>query len=73
MTEEVPAGWLLSAIECDDPDGGTTVDLAAGEVAIDLDLGEAITCTFINVEGDPLIFADGFESGDTSRWSNATP
>ncbi len=25
------------------------------------------------VGGDPLIFADGFESGDTSAWTSATP
>ncbi|MCP3958608.1 MAG: hypothetical protein GY719_12215 [bacterium] len=73
VTETVPAGWSLASIDCDDPDGGTTVDLAAGEASIDLDLGEAITCTFINVEGDPAIFADGFETRDTSRWSNTQP
>ncbi|MCP3964037.1 MAG: hypothetical protein GY719_39900 [bacterium] len=73
VTETVPAGWSLARIECDDPDGGTTVDLAAGEASIDLDLGEAITCTFTNVLGDPLIFADGFESGDVTLWSGSQP
>jgi hypothetical protein len=73
VTETVPAGWQLLSIVCDDPDGGTTVDLAAAEVMIDLDLGEAITCTFRNADEASLIFIDGFESGDTSRWTFATP
>ncbi len=73
VTETVPAGWTLLKITCDDPDGGTTVDLAANQVSIDLDLGEAITCTFKNVLTSSLIFADGFESGDTTVWSNAVP
>ncbi len=73
VTETLQSGWSLASIQCDDPDGGTTVDLAAGEVTIDLDLGEAITCTFTNTFGTELIFEDGFESGDTSVWSSTVP
>ncbi len=73
VTETIPAGWTLVNITCDDPDGGTTIDLAAGEVTIDLDLGEAITCTFKNALTTDLVFADGFESGDTTAWSVTQP
>ncbi len=73
VTETVAAGWQLLSITCDDPDGGTSVDVAAGEATIDLDLGEAITCTFTNVLSSTLIFTDGFESGDTVAWSNTVP
>ncbi len=73
VTEDVPAGWTLLSIVCDDPDGGTTVDVAAGQASIDLDLGEAITCTFKNVLTSSLIFTDGFETGDTVRWSVTNP
>ncbi len=69
VTETPPAGWDLVKISCDDPDGGTTVDPAAGQAKIDLDLGESITCTFWNDPG--LIFTDGFESGDVSVWSSS--
>jgi len=44
-----PAGWLLAAITCTgDGDGGTTTAPTEGAAIIDLDEGEAITCTFRN-------------------------
>ena len=48
VTEVLPQGWSLTGITCDDPDGGTTVDLDAGTVSIDLDAGEQVVCTFLN-------------------------
>ncbi len=48
VTETLPAGWDLSDITCNDPDGGTIIDLGAGTVAIDLDAGEQVSCTFFN-------------------------
>ncbi len=68
VAETPVAGWRLLRISCDDPDNGTTADLGTGEVTIDLDLGEAITCTFVSVTEIDLIFADGFECGDTTAW-----
>jgi uncharacterized repeat protein (TIGR01451 family) len=43
-----PAGWQLTNLVCNDPDGGTTVDLGTRTVNIDLDAGETVTCTFTN-------------------------
>jgi hypothetical protein len=39
-------GWNLSDISCNDPDGGTIVDLATRKVTFDVDGGETIDCTF---------------------------
>jgi plastocyanin len=50
VTQSLPAGWNLTQITCDDPDGGSSVDLAAGTATIDVDAGEQITCTFLNTE-----------------------
>jgi hypothetical protein len=48
VSESVAAGWDLTELSCADPDGGTTVDLAAATVTIDLDADEEVTCTFVN-------------------------
>ena len=69
----VPPDLVLLGIVCDDPDGGTTVDVATGEANIDLDLGEELTCVFRSVESATLLFADGFESGSTAAWSQVAP
>jgi len=44
----IPAGWNLSSIVCNDPDGGTTTDLGTATASIDLDADEGIVCTFTN-------------------------
>jgi Ca2+-binding RTX toxin-like protein len=41
-------GWDLTYLDCNDPDGGTVLDLSAGKVIIDLDGGETVDCTFTN-------------------------
>jgi hypothetical protein len=46
VTGTAPTGWSFSGITCVDPDGGTTINVSAGQATIDLDLGEAITCTY---------------------------
>jgi hypothetical protein len=38
-----------------------------------LPVGPRIICCEWEPEPDPLIFADGFESGDTSNWSGVVP
>ena len=51
----LPEGWLLSGITCEgDGDAGSAIDPTTAAVAIDLDLGEAITCRFaLAGEGAP--------------------
>ncbi len=50
---------------CSVPGGGLGggTEFFTSTLEIDLDLGEAITCTFKNVLTSTLILADGFESG----------
>jgi len=49
VTELSTAGWQLDGVTCDgDLDSGSAV--AGNTVTIDLDAGEDITCTFVNVE-----------------------
>ena len=43
-TVSVPTGWTVSAIQCTDPDGGTTTNAAAGTLSIDLDPTETVSC-----------------------------
>ena len=47
ITEKVPPGWILKEIQISgDADGGSTINLPT--IAVDLDVGENITVTFIN-------------------------
>jgi hypothetical protein len=41
-------GSALTGLSCTDPDGDSSVDLAARKATIDLDAGETVTCTFTN-------------------------
>lgn len=44
-----PAGWPLGGITCvGDADGGSTVAPEMGQVVVDVDGGESITCAFAN-------------------------
>ena len=71
VQETQQAGWVVREINCDDPDGETTVDVANRQANIDLDGTETVRCTFVNL---PVgIFSNGFESGDFSRWSSIVP
>jgi hypothetical protein len=49
LSGTLPAGWLLTAIECDEAPVST--DLQAQEVVVGLDDGGAIRCTFTVVTG----------------------
>lgn len=53
VTETVPAGWNLGSLVCEDPDSGTTVDLASATATIDLDPGETVSCLFTDTETPP--------------------
>ncbi len=46
VTEAAVAGWNLTGLSCNDPDGGTTT--GGSTATIDLDVGENITCVFTN-------------------------
>jgi hypothetical protein len=46
VTGTAPTGWSVSNITCIDPDGGTLINISAGQATIDLDIGESITCTY---------------------------
>jgi len=50
VTEAALSGWDLTSLVINDPDGGSSVDLAAGTATIDLDPGETITVTFTNTQ-----------------------
>jgi outer membrane protein OmpA-like peptidoglycan-associated protein len=50
ITEDMLDGFSLDSISCDDPDGGTTTDVASRTATIDLDPDEDIVCTFTNSE-----------------------
>ena len=67
----MPSVWTALGITCNDPDVETAVDLANSQVAIDLDLGEDITCTFRGLETAAILFVDGFETGDVTAWSRS--
>ncbi|MEZ0395424.1 MAG: hypothetical protein ABWK53_03195 [Anaerolineales bacterium] len=48
VTESNLADWSLTGLACNDPDGGTSVNLSGRTATIDLDGGETVTCTFVN-------------------------
>jgi hypothetical protein len=50
LSEEVPSGWQVGDLSCDDATGDTEVDPANGTAAIDLAEGETVTCNYTNVE-----------------------
>ena len=50
VAESLPVGWRLDDLSCSgDLDDGSSVDVEAGRVDIDLDANEAIVCTFEHV------------------------
>jgi len=86
VTEILPAGWDLTDLECNDPDGGTSWDVATGIVTMDVDAGETIDCVYQNTrhgtlivekqtlpDGDPTIFEfTGNPAGDLSDGQQLT-
>lgn len=60
LTEGWVLGWNLASIVIADPDGGSSVDLSARTVTIDVDAGENITVWFTNqVNTAPVAEAGG--------------
>ncbi len=55
VVEAAAAGWSLTSLTCaGDTDTGSVVTLGSRQVAIDLDPGENITCTFVNTKAAAL-------------------
>ncbi len=51
VIEDDPSpAFTLSDLVCQDPDGGSAVDLGARTATIDLDAGETVICTFTNTQ-----------------------
>lgn len=67
VTEAVPAGWDLTALTCNDPDGGTTVNLGTATAAIDLDDQEVVTCTFENTQRGSVTIAKAIQPTDAAQ------
>jgi len=55
ITEILPAGWDLTDLNCNDPDGGTSWDVATGIITMDVDSGETIDCVYQNTRHGTLI------------------
>jgi hypothetical protein len=56
FTEGSVTGWKLTAINCSGDDASTvTKDLANRKVTIDLQEGEAVSCTFVNTKNASLV------------------
>lgn len=45
--------WSLTGLTCNDPDSGSSVNLSGRSASIDLDAGENVICTFVNVVAQP--------------------
>jgi plastocyanin len=50
VTETTVGGWDLTGLAIDDPDNGSSFNLATGVATIDVDAGEAITVTYTNTK-----------------------
>ena len=58
VTEEPSAAFTLQALTCSDSgdaSGGSTVDVPTGTATINLQSGEAITCTYLNAPGGGVL------------------
>jgi len=56
VAQSLPAGWRIDAISCaGDADNGSSFDLEAGVLTLDLDPEEALVCTIENVRDEDLV------------------
>lgn len=56
ITQVSPAGWQVESIACaGDLDGGSSFDVQAGTVSIDLDVNESLVCTFANARDEDAV------------------
>lgn len=69
VTENVPDGWSLDDVVCETNDTGDTTSDVTDGVAIDVDWGEDITCTYYNVEDSTIQVCKNIEPlDDGSTW-----
>jgi hypothetical protein len=61
-TEVLPAGWDLTSIVCDDNNSSGSVETATA--TFNVEPGELVTCTFLNVQRGNIIFQKVTEGGD---------
>ncbi|MFN8457935.1 MAG: hypothetical protein U0401_25340, partial [Anaerolineae bacterium] len=50
VNESSLTGWSLTGLTCNDPDNGSSVNLAGRSASIDLDASENVLCTFTNAQ-----------------------
>lgn len=62
-----PAGWVLSALVCSDPDSGTVTSLGTRTATIDLDPGETVSCTFTDRTTAQFLVNKDFVPNDPSN------
>jgi|GEM_PF-1082115 len=56
ILQSVPQGWRIETISCTgDADQGSQIDTASGRIQVDLDIGEAMVCTFENVRDEDAV------------------
>lgn len=53
LTEQVPSGWHVGTLSCQDATDDTAVERADGSAVVDLAEGETVTCTYTNVADPP--------------------
>jgi len=66
VSELVPAGWVLDDIDC----GAATVTESGNTVSVTLAAGDAVTCTFSNVEADTAAPETTIDTGPTGTVSS---
>ncbi len=66
VTEAALAGWDLTGLVCLDPDNGSSVNLGTRTAVIDLDPGEAITCTFTNTQRGTIVIVKNTSGDDAT-------
>lgn len=63
--------WTTEGIVIEVPPGGGSVSIRTQ--VLKYDAGGTFDALFDDVELISIVFQDGFETGDTTRWSSATP
>jgi plastocyanin len=73
ITEAALSGWDLTALVINDPDNGSSIDLAAGVATVDVDAGEDITVTYTNTKrGSITVVKNAIPDGDTDFMFTST-
>jgi hypothetical protein len=74
LTEGTLADWDLTDLTCDSEDDDSIVSKASGNVTIDLNPGENVSCTFTNTKRGKIIVAKVTDPAtDTTTDFNFTP